>query len=798
MVSKRRITASSTARFTWTARPKYFFLCLFFTVLIGCQTDPGTDLNNSSATEGFSPKDTDKLFVVDCLLPGQVRKLGTQMTYISSRRPIRTTAGECEIRGGEYVAYDRANFASALKVWLPQAQQGDAEAQVTLGEIYEKGLGGMADPALAAQWYLKAAEQGNSRAQVNLGYLYEKGLGVKKDIPTALNWYRKASGLANSDLQFASVTEAAVANTYKEQLEELRQESQSHAEEAKSLRRELDETRQQLSSQQRKLSDLRRQLDNTRDKLEQERGKSNRNDAMIHSLEKELEEKLSSLNAQQTRVSQLETQFHKEQQQAKAGGDASGATNESGGQQQTAQSRQKLEQLQEQLKSLEAEYHNTSIRIKSDMSALEGKASGTGSTQEKLALEKLRGKLKQDKSELLAQGLQIKELKKTIEQERQALASLEATSSQALAQNGPVIDIIDPPMTLTRGVPSYQLRSIDRSKKIVGKVGAADSLKTLQINEQNTTVDADGMFRTDIAIESALTPVKIVAVDKQGKRSIVTFNLLAKNQETVADEKTLPVKASSKSYPSVDFGRFYALIIGNNDYKQLPTLKTSINDAKAVDEMLRTRYGYKTTLLVNASRHQIMTAFNDLRKVLTEKDNLLIYYAGHGEIDKNDQSAYWLPSDAEPDNNANWLSSHNITQYLSILPAKHILVIADSCYSGAMTETSIVRLPDEMPEEKREKWLKFMNNRKARTVMTSGGVKPVLDSGSGGHSVFANAFLKALGSNTGLLEDYELYRILSGKVKQSASQIGFQQSPQYSAMQHAGHEGSPFFFVPRS
>lgn len=71
--------------------------------------------------------------------------------YLTARRPIKTTAGDCEIRGGEYVAYDRANYASALKVWLPQAQQGDAEAQVIVGEIYEKGLGGLADPALAAQ-----------------------------------------------------------------------------------------------------------------------------------------------------------------------------------------------------------------------------------------------------------------------------------------------------------------------------------------------------------------------------------------------------------------------------------------------------------------------------------------------------------------------------------------------------------------------------------------------------------------------------------------------------------------------
>ena len=49
----------------------------------------------AKATEGYI-EDTNKLFVVDCLLPGQVRKLGTQMTYLSARRPIRTTAADCE------------------------------------------------------------------------------------------------------------------------------------------------------------------------------------------------------------------------------------------------------------------------------------------------------------------------------------------------------------------------------------------------------------------------------------------------------------------------------------------------------------------------------------------------------------------------------------------------------------------------------------------------------------------------------------------------------------------------------
>ena len=71
-----------------------------------------------------------------------------------------------------------------------------------------------------------------------------------------------------------------------------------------------------------------------------------------------------------------------------------------------------------------------------------------------------------------------------------------------------------------------------------------------------------------------------------------------------------------------------------------------------------------------------------------------------------------------------------------------------------------------------------------------------MDSGGGRHSVFAKAFLTALKNNNGLLEDYELYRSVSRRVQRSASLVGFQQKPQYSAMLHAGHQGSPYFFVP--
>ena len=146
----------------------------------------------------------DELYVVDCLLPGQVRQLGGNFTYLSARRPIRTTAKDCAIRGGEYVAYDRANYATALKVWLPAAKEGDANAMNYVGEIYEQGLGVSPDYATAAEWFRKAAEKGNSSAMINLGSLYEAGKGVEQDMTQAMNWYRKASGLSTGTLELVT------------------------------------------------------------------------------------------------------------------------------------------------------------------------------------------------------------------------------------------------------------------------------------------------------------------------------------------------------------------------------------------------------------------------------------------------------------------------------------------------------------------------------------------------------------------------------------------------------------------
>ena len=156
-----------------------------------------TESDKAAATKGIVKRSD--VEIVDCLLPGQVRQLGNS-TFLSQRRPIRTTTAECSIRGGEYVAYDRADIKQALRIWMETAQGGDPEAQTNVGEIYERGMGVPPDFTQAAQWYQKAADKGYSRALFNLGTMYEQGLGVEQDQLKALNLYRQSWGLTEDNI----------------------------------------------------------------------------------------------------------------------------------------------------------------------------------------------------------------------------------------------------------------------------------------------------------------------------------------------------------------------------------------------------------------------------------------------------------------------------------------------------------------------------------------------------------------------------------------------------------------------
>lgn len=245
---------------------------------------------------------------------------------------------------------------------------------------------------------------------------------------------------------------------------------------------------------------------------------------------------------------------------------------------------------------------------------------------------------------------------------------------------------------------------------------------------------------------------------------------------------------AGRAAETLDFGTYRALIIGNNDYQHLADLKTAKGDAVAVAKILRTRYGFETELLLNATRADILNALADLRATITVRDNLLVYYAGHGLLDEVTGEGYWLPVDAERQRPANWVSNNDITSQLKAMTARHVMVVADSCYSSTLTRGAKAGLRT-MAE--RNQWLSRMAAKRSRTALTSGGLEPVLDAGGGGHSVFARAFLEALDENEDVIDGQSLFDRVKGSVVANADQ-----TPEYETIRKAGDQGGDFVFVP--
>ena len=120
-------------------------------------------------------------------------------------------------------AYYQHDFAKALRLWLPLAEDGNAYAQNNLGAMHENGQGVAADMKEAARWYRRAAEQAHTDAQLNLARLYTTGQGVQEDLVRAHMWLtisteRSMGGMLWGALDALAARDAVAAKLSPEQL----------------------------------------------------------------------------------------------------------------------------------------------------------------------------------------------------------------------------------------------------------------------------------------------------------------------------------------------------------------------------------------------------------------------------------------------------------------------------------------------------------------------------------------------------------------------------------------------------
>lgn len=238
-----------------------------------------------------------------------------------------------------------------------------------------------------------------------------------------------------------------------------------------------------------------------------------------------------------------------------------------------------------------------------------------------------------------------------------------------------------------------------------------------------------------------------------------------------------------------EFGNYYAMLIYVQEYSNLSPLKTPKEDVEEIAKILKTRYGFKINIVANPTNSDdLIKKFDECRAKLSEDDNLLIYYAGHGN-----KNGFWQLKDAKKNSDIGSISIEFVlNKQVKRMPAKHILVVADSCYSGSAVRADE---DDEVLPKNTKHFYSKLNSYTSRNVLTSGADQPVLDQDEMNpkHSVFANGFIKMLKENRkkvfALSEHYN-------RVKKYVLQNTKKQTPLYEVISETGHElGGDFIFV---
>lgn len=282
--------------------------------------------------------------------------------------------------------------------------------------------------------------------------------------------------------------------------------------------------------------------------------------------------------------------------------------------------------------------------------------------------------------------------------------------------------------------------------------------------------------------------------------SFIMITLLFNAICLASEQRGIQVSASNPSESSY-LGCYFAYIVGINAYSEGWTpLQTAVKDSQELRDTLIKKYDFEPERVLlrvdeQATQYNIINDLKQLVSILKEHDNLLIYYAGHGQVDEFLGDGYWIPFDAKPKNPGTWVSHSSIRNILSseMLKAKNIALISDSCYSGALLRSGPSPFP--LTDQDYKHKIVGLSSLRSRQVFTSGGVEPVADGGRDGHSLFAYYFLRALKDNR--MDFIDLENLFYTYVWKPVAEIG-DQRPYVGRLKTLMDENGQFVLLSRS
>lgn len=159
------------------------------------------------------------------------------------------------------------------------------------------------------------------------------------------------------------------------------------------------------------------------------------------------------------------------------------------------------------------------------------------------------------------------------------------------------------------------------------------------------------------------------------------------------------------------------------------------------------------------------------------EDSVLVFYAGHGYIHPGSSVGYWLPSGANIDDPRGWLSNVDIARFLANMPARQLLLVSDSCFSGGLTREGVAA------EQRAGMSRNAILMRRSVVALSSGGEEVVVDSTHDGHSPFTYDLLRELEAAKGEIPAHDMLLAIRDKVSKSSQG----QVPAYGIIMSSGH-----------
>ena len=280
---------------------------------------------------------------------------------------------------------------------------------------------------------------------------------------------------------------------------------------------------------------------------------------------------------------------------------------------------------------------------------------------------------------------------------------------------------------------------------IIGKATDESGVKEVFINGNPARLFPNGDFNGIALLKKDTKVLVIEATDQKGNTEKVTFQVIRPN-ESLSTEKRFK-----------NIGKSYALIFATNQYEYWNNLSNPIPDAQAVAKDLQEIYNYEIDLVQNPTQNQIILKLKEyLQKKFEPNDQLLIFFAGHGQYDETFGEGYVVAKDSRIDDEAksSYLSYATLRTYINNMQCKHILLVMDVCFGGTfdpqLASKNLRGIPLIKPKD--DEIEAFVNRKlqaRTRRYITSGGKEYVSDGTPGMHSPFVRKFLEALRSYGG-------------------------------------------------